>query len=98
MRIIVYKHIEQFAAIHTEAKIALDDWYSKTEKAEWTCFADVKRMFNAVDSIGNKRYVFNIKGNSYRLIALILFTPKIVYIRYIGTHADYDKIDNNSKI
>ena len=84
--------------MHTEAKIALDDWYTKTEKAEWSCFADVKNMFNAVDSIGNKRFVFNIKSNSFRLIALILFTPKIVYIRYIGTHADYNKIDNYSKL
>jgi Uncharacterized protein conserved in bacteria len=98
MRIIAYKHIELFATMHIDAKVALDDWYSKTEKAEWTCFADVKKMFNTVDSIGNKRYVFNIKGNSYRLIALILFIPKIVYIRYIGTHANYDKIDNYSKL
>ena len=98
MRIIAYKHIEMFATSHTDAKVALDYWYSKTEKAEWTCFADVKKLFNAVDSIGKKRYVFNIKGNSYRLIALILFAPKIVYIRYIGTHTDYDKIENYSKL
>ena len=98
MRIIAYKQIEQFAAIHTDARIALDDWYSKTERAEWSCFADIKNMFNAVDSIGNKRYVFNIKGNSYRLITLILFNPKIVYIRYIGTHADYNKIEKYSKL
>ena len=98
MRVIAYKYIELFATVHKEAKVALDYWYSKTEKAEWTCFADVKTMFNSVDSIGNKRYIFNIKGNSYRLIALILFAPKIVYIRYIGTHADYNKIENYSKL
>jgi mRNA interferase HigB len=57
-----------------------------------------KKTFNNVDSVGNKRYVFNIKGNSYRVIALILFVPKIVYIRFIGTHAEYSKIKDCSKV
>ncbi|NDV84329.1 type II toxin-antitoxin system HigB family toxin [Bacteroides sp. 51] len=98
MRIIAYSHISEFSKTHSDAKVALDEWYNKVEEAEWSCFADIKKMFNSVDSVGGKRYVFNIKGNSYRLIALILFVPKIIYIRYIGTHGDYDKIDDCSKI
>lgn len=98
MRIIAYKHIEAFATVHAEAKVALDDWYAKTEKAEWHCFADIKKTFNSADAVGGKRYVFNIKGNTYRLIALILFIPQIAYIRYIGTHADYDKIESISNV
>jgi len=98
MRIIAYSHIEEFAKKYDDSKTALDDWYSKVEKAEWDCFADVKAMFNSVDSVGNKRYIFNIRGNIYRLIALILFTPKIVYIRQICTHKEYDKIKDCSKV
>ena len=93
MRIIAYKAIEQYYCLRPDAKTALDDWYIKTEQCQWNCFADVKQTFNSVDTVGNKRYVFNIKGNSYRIVALILFAPKIVYIRFIGTHAEYDKID-----
>jgi mRNA interferase HigB len=98
MRIITYTAITQYAALHADAKLALDEWYIKTEQSRWTCFADIKQTFNSVDSIGNKRYVFNIKGNSYRIVALILFVPKIVYIRFIGAHSDYDKIKDCSKI
>jgi len=98
MRIITYKAIEQYSDLHPDVKFALDDWYNKTEQSQWNCFADVKKTFNSVDSVGNKRYVFNIKGNSYRVIALILYKPKIVYIRFIGTHSEYDKIKDCSKI
>lgn len=98
MRIITYKAIDQYSKLHSDVKIALDEWYIKTELSEWNCFVDIKETFNSVDNVGNKRYVFNIKGNSYRLIALILFVPKIVYIRFIGTHSEYDKIKDCSTI
>jgi len=98
MRIITHKTITQYAALHNDAKLALDEWYNKTEDSQWNCFADAKQTFNSIDSVGNKHYVFNIKGNSYRIVALILFVPKIVYIRFIGTHAEYDKIKNCSII
>ena len=98
MRIITYKAIVQYSDLHPDAKFALDEWYNKTEQSHWNCFADVKQTFNSVDSVGNKRYVFNIKGNSYRVIAIVLFAPKIVYIRFIGTHSEYDKIKDCSII
>jgi len=98
MRVITYKAIAQYSELHSDAKIALDEWYNKTEQSQWNCFSDVKQTFNTVDSVGNKRYVFNIKGNSYRVIALILFMPKIVYIRFIGTHSEYNKIKDCSII
>jgi mRNA interferase HigB len=84
--------------LHPDAKLAMDEWYNKTEQSNWNCYADVKQTFNSVDNVGNKRYVFNIKGNSYRIIALILFMPKIVYIRFIGTHSEYDRIKDCSII
>jgi len=98
MRIITYNAIDQYSAIHSDVKVALDEWYIKTEQSQWQCFADIKRTFNSVDVVGNKRYVFNIKGNAYRLIALILFVPKIVYIRFIGTHTEYARIQDCSTI
>ncbi len=97
MRIITHKTIDDFSLKHADAKTALKEWYVKTEQNDWNCSADIKQIFNPVDAVGNKRYVFNIKGNMYRLVALVLFVPKIVYIRFIGTHLEYDKIEDCSK-
>ena len=85
--------IDYFEA-HPQAKTALSEWFEKTREANWRSFADVKKTFNSVDNVGNKRYVFNIKGNDFRLVVLIVFTPKTVYIRFVGTHAEYEKIKN----
>ena len=98
MRIFVYKTLVEYYTKHPESKIALEEWFNKTKKSEWNNFAEMKKTFNSVDSIGNRRYVFNIKGNTYRLVAIILFVPKYVYIRFIGTHAEYDKIEDCSTI
>ena len=77
---------------------ALKDWVEKTEAAEWRNFADIKKTFNSVDYVGNQHYVFNIKGNDYRLVVVIQFTPKHVFIRFIGTHAEYDRIKDIKNI
>jgi mRNA interferase HigB len=74
-------------------KQRLKNWYSKVTSANWRSFADVKNDFNSIDSVGNQHYVFNIKGNDYRLVVVIKFQIKMVYIRFIGTHSEYDKID-----
>ena len=91
MRIIAKKAIVDFYTLHPGAKIPLEDWYKKAISAEWSCF-------NSVDAVGNGRFVFNIKGNHFRLVVLILFVPKIVYIRFIGTHKEYDKIEKINKV
>ena len=93
MRIIARSKIIEYYTEHPDAETALEDWFHKVKQAEWTCFADMKKMFNSVDSVGNQHYVFNIKGNNYRLIVVIKFTIKTVLIRFIGTHAEYDLID-----
>lgn len=87
-----------FKEQHADAESAIKEWIQKTEKSEWDSFSDIKKTFNSVDSVGNKRFVFNIRGNNYRLIALILFKLKIVYIRFIGTHKEYDNIKDCSTI
>lgn len=83
----------EFGRGHADAIEALNDWWKKTKAADWATLQDVKRTFNSVDYVGNDRYVFNIKGNKYRLIAMIFFDIRTIYIRFMGTHAEYDKID-----
>lgn len=93
MRIFTEQALKEYSITHPQAKTALQEWVTIVKKSSWTCFADIKKTFNSVDSIGNQRYVFNIKGNDYRLVVVIKFTIKFVYIRFIGTHKEYDKID-----
>ena len=98
MRIFVYKTLVDYYTKHPESKAALEEWFRKTREANWSNFAEMKNTFNSVDSAGNRRYVFNIKGNTYRLVSIVLFVPKYVYIRFIGTHSEYDKISDSSMI
>ncbi len=93
MRIVTFKRINDFIEKYNDANIALREWYFKTTKADWNRPADIKNTFNTVDYITNNRFVFDIKGKQYRLVAIVIFASKKVYIRFIGTHADYDKID-----
>ena len=93
MRIIARSKIIEYYTEHPDAETALEDWFQKVKKAEWTCFSDIKKMFNSVDSVGNQHYVFNIRGNNHRLIVVVKFTIKTVLIRFIGTHVEYDLID-----
>lgn len=90
MRIISFATIRDFILKHADSDVSLREWYKKTEKADWSCFTDVKQTFNSADYVGNDRFVFNIKGNDYRLVAMILFAAKKVFIRWIGTHKEYD--------
>lgn len=83
----------EFGIRHADAIEPLNRWYEETKKADWKSFQDVRKSFNSVDAVGNDRYVFNIKGNDYRLVAMIFFDIRTVFIRFIGKHSDYDKID-----
>ncbi|MDZ4841589.1 MAG: type II toxin-antitoxin system HigB family toxin [Hyphomicrobium aestuarii] len=74
-------------------KAAIDAWHDEVKKAEWSSMADVKRLYATASIISADRVVFNIQGNSYRLVAAIDFEKGIAFITWIGTHADYDKID-----
>ncbi|MEO6285349.1 MAG: type II toxin-antitoxin system HigB family toxin [Dyadobacter sp.] len=93
MVIISKRAINEFAVTEPRATDALLNWYRHSKAADWSNFADIKRTFNSVDSVGNERYVFNIKGNDYRLIAKIHFDVRTVYILFIGTHLEYDRIE-----
>lgn len=93
MRIITFLRIREFAGKYRDSDITLRDWYKKTQNSSWKNLADIKETFNTADYVGNNRFVFNIKGNHYRLVAIIIFASQKVYIRFIGTHKEYDKID-----
>ena len=85
--------LNKFGEEHPDVTKALDDWYEVVKISDWGTIADVKQSFNSVDYVADNRYVFNIKGNHYRLVAMIFFSVRTVYIKFIGTHAEYDKID-----
>ena len=85
--------IKDFYKKNPDAEIAWHKWYKETKDASWKSFTDVKNTFNTADSVGNDRYVFNIKGNDYRLISLIIFKTRTVFILFIGSHKNYDKVD-----
>jgi len=93
MRVIAHRTIVNYYKQYPETKTALENWYKTTKQTVWQNFGELKKTFNNVDSAGNQRYVFNIKGNDYRLVARILFIQRVVFIRFIGTHKEYDKID-----
>ena len=74
-------------------KAALDAWYYEVKSAAWSSPAEVKRAYANASIIGSERVVFNIKGNSYRLVAAIDYQRQAVFIKWLGSHADYDRID-----
>jgi mRNA interferase HigB len=79
---------------HRDVEAALRLWFSQVEKATWQGPADVRAMFGTADFIANNRVVFDIKGNAYRLIVQVRYAPFcLVFIRFIGTHAEYDRVD-----
>ncbi len=98
MRIFTEQSLKEYADKHPQSRVALQEWVSIVKQSSWFCFADIKATFNSVDSVGNQRYVFNIKGNDYRLVVIIKFTIQFIYIRFIGTHAEYSKIKDISNI
>ena len=92
MVIISKKTINDFGDIHPQAIEPLNNWYENVLAANWRNGAELRQNYPSADFVGDNRWVFNIKGNHYRLIAMVFFSVRTVYIRFIGTHVDYDKI------
>ena len=99
MRIIARRTLRQFVDSlarqkdQPAVKAALDDWFDEVSKADWTSSADVKRLYATASIVSAERIVFNIKGNDYRLVVAVDFEKAIVWIKWIGTHKAYDRID-----
>ncbi|AUX19779.1 toxin RelE [Sorangium cellulosum] len=97
MRIFSRSALAEFWTRHADAEIPLRLWFSIVQSASWTGPADIKAAFGSVDFLPNNLVVFDIKGNNYRLIAQVKCgSSYLVYIRFIGTHAEYDRIDATS--
>lgn len=99
MRIIARRTLREFIASRAGHKdqpaleAALDAWFDEVRRARWKSAAELKRHYASASVVTAERVVFNIKGNSYRVVVSIDFEKAIVWIKWIGTHRDYDRID-----
>ena len=93
MRIIAKKILREFWETHPDSEQQLKAWYQETANAEWTTPNDIKIEYPSASFLPGNRVVFNIKGNHYRLIVKINYDYQMIWIRFIGTHAEYDKIN-----
>lgn len=93
MRIISRRTLREFWVKYPDAEQSLRAWYANAKQANWQTPTDIKRDYRNASFIANNRVVFNIKGNQYRLIVAVKYEYSIVYIRFVGTHQAYDKVD-----
>lgn len=93
MRIISRKKLRDFWERHEDSEDSLKAWFADTKNAHWNTPMDIKKCYRNASFLSDNRVVFNIKGNKYRLIALINYSFEIIYIRFVGTHQEYDKIN-----
>ncbi len=94
MQIVAKKRLKKFWEKHPQAKTPLESWHAIVSRAEWKRPADIKNMFGAtVDFVAGNRVVFDVAGNKYRLVVHVSYEYKAVLIKFIGTHAQYNKID-----
>ncbi len=95
MRVIAKKTLRDFWEIHNDCEQQLTSWFQETNKAIWKNPNEIKKEYPSASILNENRVVFNIKGNKYRLIVKISYDYQILWIRFIGTHAEYDKINAN---
>ncbi|MGH6896791.1 MAG: type II toxin-antitoxin system HigB family toxin [Geminicoccaceae bacterium] len=93
MRIIARNTLAEYWRNHRETERPLRDWLSVVRRADWSRMADVRRVFSKASIINNERAAFDVCGGDYRLIVAIKFSARIVFIKFIGTRAEYDRID-----
>ena len=95
MRVIAFKTIREFfeKPEYSDSEISLRAWYHDVKTADWKTTNELKPLYKNASIVGNGRVVFNIKGNKYRLVVAIDFAFQVIFIRFIGTHSQYDQID-----
>jgi mRNA interferase HigB len=93
MRVIAKKTLRLFWESHPDAEEPLLAWYREVELEDWETPAKVKAKYGNASIVGGNRVVFNIKGNDYRLVVKINYPYRVVYVRFVGTHKEYDSID-----
>jgi len=95
LRVIAKSTLREFWKKHADSEQQLKSWFRETEKTSWETINDLKKDYPKASILKDNRIVFDIKGNNYRLIVKFNFEYQICWIRFIGTHAEYDKIDAN---
>lgn len=93
MRIISRRLLREFWETHPDSAVPLQTWFHDVEHANWSGPADIKAIYKTASFVANNRIVFNIKGNHYRLVVVVVYQHGFVFIRFVGTHAEYDRID-----
>jgi len=93
MRIIALGALREFWKAHRDAEIPLRSWYALASRADWRAPADIKAAYRNASFVANNRVVFNIKGNDYRLVVAVHYNRRMMFVRFIGTHREYDRID-----
>jgi mRNA interferase HigB len=93
VRVISKRTIREFWATHADAEGPLSEWHRLARRADWAGPADVKATLRHASIVSRDRIVFNIGGNKYRLVVRVDYRFRVLYIRFVGTHADYDRID-----
>lgn len=93
MRIIALGTLRDFWKRHPDAEVPLRAWYAAGSRAQWNRPADIKDAYRSASFLANNRVVFNLKGNDYRLVTAVHYNRGMLYIRFVGTHGEYDRID-----
>ena len=93
MHVVSVKRVREFWESHADSQAALRAWYREAKAASWKSFADIKKCHRSADCLPGNRVVFDIKGNCYRVVVRIHYNTGRMFVRFIGTHAEYDKIN-----
>ena len=93
MKIVAIKVLREFWMLYPDSEQPLKTWVHEVKQANWTQPSDIKGKYRSASILKNKRVVFNIKGNNFRLVVSVAYRFSAIYIKFIGTHAQYDAID-----
>lgn len=93
MRVISRRALREFWQRHPDAEGALSAWYQEASDAAWKTPGEIKRRYSTASFVGKDRVVFNVKGNQYRLVVAVRYDIEVIFIRFVGTHSQYDRID-----
>ena len=93
MRVVAVATLRPYWTKHPDAEEPLKAWFAEVSKANWTQPADIKAQYRSASVLKNKRVVFNIKGNDHRLIVSVAYQTQVVFVKFVGTHAEYDKVN-----
>ncbi len=92
MVVVNQRKLVKFYSEEKKSKVPLLKWRDQTEGSDWSSLSEIKETFSTVDYVGNDRYVFDIGGNKYRVVAMIHFSTRTLYLKFVGIHKQYDKI------